>query len=74
MKRQRIGTVVPSHVPSEGVDAKLKGGKTDSNIPLGFLHRNSSDQVLVRCFLLEPLWCRNSGCEKEGITDVSCHR
>jgi len=35
---QRIGTVVRSHVPSEGVDTKMKEGMTDSNTPLGVLH------------------------------------
>ena len=67
--------VVASHVPSEGVDANTKQGKTDSNTRLGFLHPDrSSDRVLVRCFLLESLWCRDSGNEKEDITDVNCHR
>jgi len=59
---QRIETVVPARVPSEGVDVdtKTKEGKTDR-----FQQCKSSDQVLVRCFLLEPLRCRNSG-EKQA--------
>jgi len=62
MNRQRTGTVVPSHVPSDGVDAKTKEGKMGSNTPLDLLHPDrSSDRALVRCFLLESLWCGNSG-------------